>query len=87
MVLTTSKRTKMARRQGASDDRGVSSSRRRKTQACGQTNNSGKMDLAWTEGREHCCAPDGKSEEKKRAVGIDQPNVNYKNATGQLEDI
>jgi hypothetical protein len=44
------------------------------------------LDLAWTEGWEHRRAPDWKSEEKKRAIDIDQPNVNYKNPTRKLED-
>ena len=76
----------MARCQGTSDDRGVSSSRWGKAQTRWQADDSWSVDLAWTEGWEHRRATDWKSEEKKRAIDIDQPNVNYKNPTRKLED-
>jgi hypothetical protein len=76
----------MAGCQGTSDDLGVSSSRWGKAQARWQADYGRTLDLAWTEGWEHRRAPDWKSEEKKRAIDIDQPNVNYKNPTRKLED-
>jgi hypothetical protein len=77
----------MAGCQGAGDDRGVSSSRWGKAQARWQTHNRGTLDFTRSEGWEHCGTPDWKGEEKKRAIDIDQPNVNYKNTTTGLEDI
>ena len=76
----------MAGCQGTGDDRGVSSSRWRQTQTRRQADYGRTLDLAWTEGWEHRRAPDWKGEEKKRAIDIDQPNVNYKNPTRKLED-
>ena len=77
----------MARRQGTSYDRCISSSRWRKTQTRRQAYNSGTMDLARSEGWKHRRAPDRKSKEKKRTIDIDQPNVNYKNTTTEPEDL
>ena len=86
MVFATFKGKKVAGRQGSGDDFRVTSAWRRKAQARWQADYGRTLDLAWTEGWEHRRAPDWKSEEKKRAIDIDQPNVNYKNPTRKLED-
>ena len=77
----------MACCQGTGNDRGVPSSRWGKTQTRGQTYNRGTLDFTRSESWEHCSTPDRKGKEKKRAIDIDQPNVNYKNTTTELEDI
>ncbi len=76
----------MARCQGTSDDRGVSSSRWRQTQTRRQADDSWSVDLAWPKGWEHCCATDRASKEKKRTINIDRANINYDNPTSKLED-
>ena len=76
----------MACCEGAGDDRGVSSSRWRKTQARWQADDGRALDLAWAKGWEHCCAPDWTGEETERAIDADRANVHYRNAPNTTED-
>ncbi len=87
MVFAACEGTKMAGCQGTSYDSGVSSSRWGKAQARGQTDNGGTLDFTRSEGWEHRCTPDWKSEEKKRAIDVTRVNVNYEISTGKLEDV
>jgi len=77
----------MAGCQGTGNDRGVSSSRWRKTQTRRQADNSRTMDLAWAKGWEHRRTANRESKEKKRAIDIDRANVNYDNPTSKLENV
>jgi hypothetical protein len=77
----------MAGCQGAGDDRGVPSSRWRKTQARRQTHNRGTLDFTRSKGWEHCGTPDRKGKEKERAIDPTRGNVNYETPASKMEDI